>query len=171
MKMNSMPLVRMLGLLALAAASTLLPAQENPKVAAPAEAFEPAATIALKAMRARAAELHISGVAVVAYSGGDSVDSWSSKMVVVGSMTHAPSATDKGSNLLGIAYAKAAEMAATLKDSGSGTRPPLTGEFGWKGGVVARGKTGLIIAAFSGGHDEDDLSVSKAGLEVLARSL
>ena len=96
--------------------------------------------MALRAMKARADELHASGVAVVAYAPGASVASWSSRMQVVGSMTQAPSAKDKGSNLLGIAYAKAAEMAATLRDSGSGVRPPLTGEFGWQGGVVAKGK-------------------------------
>jgi hypothetical protein len=122
-------------------------------------------------MKDRADVLHITGVAVVAYAEGDSVASWSSKMLVVGSMTKAPSASDRGSNLLGIAYAKAAEMAATLKDSGSGVRPPLTGELGWQGGVVARGKTGILIAAFSGGRSEDDVDVSKAGLGVLEQSL
>ena len=62
-------------------------------------------------------------------------------------------------------------MAATLKDSGSGVRPPYTGEFGWQGGVVAKGRTGIIIAAFSGGRSEDDVRISKAGLGVLAGSL
>jgi hypothetical protein len=62
-------------------------------------------------------------------------------------------------------------MASTLKDSGSGVRPPLTGEFGWQGGVVAKGRTGILIAAFSGGRSEDDVKVSRAGLAVLAQSL
>jgi hypothetical protein len=62
-------------------------------------------------------------------------------------------------------------MASTLKDSGSGVRPPLTGEFGWQGGVVARGKAGILIVAFSGGRSEDDVNISRAGLEVLAHSL
>jgi hypothetical protein len=173
MKMNSKTLRNLLVLPALAAAvaSTSLPAQENPAAPPPASAFDGAASAALVAMRARADELHVSGVAVVSYAEGDSVASWSSKMLVVGSMTKAPSATDKGSNLLGIAYSKASEMAATLKDSGSGIRPPLTGELGWQGGVVARGKAGILIAAFSGGRSEDDVKVSKAGLEVLAKSL
>ena len=55
-------------------------------------------------------------------------------MVVVGRMKDTPTEKDKGANLLGIAYAKAAEMADTLKDSGSHVRPPMTGEFGWEGG-------------------------------------
>ena len=102
-------------------------------------------------MKARAEELKIGGAAVVAYFDGDKIESWSSKMLVVGRMKDEPTATDKGSNLLAIVYAKAAEMADTLKDSGSKVRPPMTGEFGWEGGVIVRVKTGYIIAAFSGG--------------------
>ncbi len=86
-------------------------------------------------------------------------------------MIKPPSTNDKGSNLLAVAYAKASEMAATLKDSGKGDRPILTGEFGWQGGVVAKGKTGLLIAAFSGGRSEDDVMISRAGLEVLTQAL
>src|SRR5271170_3361507 len=157
--------IRLLGLsviaLVLVLGSSTSPAQEKP--AAPVD-FDATASSALAAMEKRAGELQISGVAVVAYSVGDNIASWSSKMLVVGHMTTPAVQEKKGSNLLGIAYAKAAEMAATLKDSGSGVRPPLTGEFGWKGGVVAKGKTGTLIAAFSGGPSEDDVKVSKAGL-------
>jgi hypothetical protein len=167
-------LPRLLGLLALA--SLLAPgtsAQDKPETPAPAAGidFDGPASTALAAMKARAEALHVAGVAVVAYAEGDSVTLWSSKMLVVGNMTKPPSPNDKGSNLLAIAYAKAAEMASTLKDSGSGIRPLLTGELGWKGGVVARGRSGVLIAAFSGGRSEDDVQVSKAGLGVLANSL
>ena len=167
MRMNSRTLI---GLLA-ALVTPCLPAQDKTETSAPAASFDAQADLALRAMKARAGELQASGVAVVAYAPGDSMASWSSRMQVVGSMTQAPSAKDKGSNLLGIAYAKAAEMAATLKDSGSGVRPPLTGEFGWQGGVVAKGRTGILIAAFSGGRSEDDVNISRAGLAVLAGSL
>jgi hypothetical protein len=34
--------------------------------------------------------------------------------------------------------------------------------------VIAKGKHGYLIAAFSGGPSEDDVKVSRAGLEVLA---
>jgi hypothetical protein len=115
-------------------------------------------------MRARATELKIGGVAVIAYMPGQDLQSWTSKMIVVGRYKDLPSATDKGSNLLGIVYAKAAEMADTLKDSGSNTRPPMTGEFGWQGGVIAHTESGYMIAAFSGGKSEDDVEVSRAGL-------
>jgi uncharacterized protein GlcG (DUF336 family) len=47
----------------------------------------------------------------------------------------------------------------------------MTGEFGWQGGVVARGKTGYVIVAFSGGKSEDDVEVSRAGLELLKAAL
>lgn len=133
--------------------------------------FDELADKALRAMQQRAEELKIKGVAVVAYAEGNQVQAWSSQMLVVGHLTTAPSEKDKGANLLGIAYTKAAEMASTLKDSGSGVRPPLTGEYGWQGGVVRKGKTGILIAAFSGGPSEDDVRVSRAGLEILQNAL
>jgi hypothetical protein len=131
------------------------------------EDFSGAATEALRAMTRRAEELRVKGVAVVAYIEGEQVTSWSSQMVVVGSMKNSPTEKDKGANLLGIAYAKAAEMAESLKDSGTAGRPPMTGEFGWQGGVIAKSKTGWVLAAFSGGPSEDDVRISRAGLQVL----
>ena len=122
-------------------------------------------------MKARAAELKITGVAVVSYAQGDTFQGWTSKSAVVGRMKDAPTTTEKGNNLLAIAYAKAAEMADTLENSGTAKRPPMTGEFGWQGGVIARVKTGYAIVAFSGGKSEDDVQVSRAGLEVLKGGL
>jgi len=133
--------------------------------------FDASAGAALQAMKVKAEELKIGGAAVLAYFDGDKIESWSSKMLVVGRMKDDPTATDKGSNLLAIAYAKAAEMADTLKDSGSKVRPPMTGEFGWEGGVIVRVKTGYIIAAFSGGKSEDDVAVSRAGASKIVSDL
>jgi hypothetical protein len=133
--------------------------------------FDVLANAALNAMKKRAAELKVTGVAVVSYANGDTIQGWTSKMAVVGRMKDAPSATEKGNNLLGIAYAKSAEMADTLENSGTAKRLPMTGEFGWQGGVIARVKTGYAIVAFSGGKSEDDVEVSKAGLEALKGSL
>lgn len=133
--------------------------------------FDASAEAALQVMKARAEALKIGGAAVLAYFDGDKIESWSSKMLVVGRMKDEPTATDKGSNLLAIAYAKAAEMADTLKDSGSKVRPPMTGEFGWEGGVIIRVKTGYIIAAFSGGKSEDDVAVSRAGAARIVNDL
>jgi hypothetical protein len=129
--------------------------------------FDEAADNALQAMTKRAEELGIHGVAVVAFFESDSIRSWSSKMAVVGTMKNAPSKDNRGDNLLAIAYTKASEMAETLKASGTADRPPMTGEFGWQGGLIAKSKTGYWIAAFSGGPSEEDVKVSRAGLEKL----
>ncbi len=133
--------------------------------------FESLADSALLAMKAKAATLKVGGVAVVAYFDGDRVESWSSRMLVVDRLKDEPSSTQKGSNLLGIAYAKAAEMADTLKNSGSQVRPPLTGEFGWEGGVIARTKNGYLIAAFSGGQSSDDVDISHVGVAQILNQL
>jgi hypothetical protein len=143
------------------------PATAPSDAAKPTVAFDQMADKALLAMQQRAEELKIHGVAVIAYSTGDTVAAWTSKMMVVGQMTNAPAAGKKGDNLLAIAYAKAAEMAETLKDSGSAGHPPMTGEFGWRGGKIARVKSGYLIAAFSGGASDEDVQVSQAGLDAL----
>ena len=145
-------------------------AQNGPSSKA-GKVFDEVADTALIAMTQRAEELKIQGVAVVAFVEGESTKAWSSKMVVVGSMKNAPTEKDRGANLLAIAYAKAAEMAETLKDSGNAGRPPMTGENGWQGGLIKKGRNGYLIAAFSGGPSESDLKVSQAGLEALAGRL
>lgn len=127
-------------------------------------------TLALDAMKRKAAELNIQGVAVVNYAPGDKIEAWTSKMAVVGRMID-PKASANGNNLLGIAYAKSSEMADTLIDSGTAKRPPMTGEFGWQGGVIGQVKGGHIIVSFSGGKSEDDVLVSKAGLAVMEKGL
>jgi hypothetical protein len=136
-----------------------------------AKKFDALAEAALAAMKKKAAELNVTGVAVVSYARGETIQGWTSKMAVVGRMKDAPSATQKGNNLLGIAYAKSAEMADTLENSGTAKRLPMTGEFGWQGGVIARVKTGYAVVAFSGGKSEDDVQVSRAGLAVLQPAL
>ena len=143
----------------------------NPGKPVSAKKFDALANAALAAMKKRAAELKVTGVAVVSYAEGDSVQGWNSRMAVVGKMKDAPTDTSKGNNLIGIAYAKSAEMADTLKDSGTAGRPPMTGEFGWQGGVTAHARNGNIIVSFSGGKSEDDVEVSKAGLAVLKAGL
>jgi hypothetical protein len=154
-----------------------MPAQDQSQADTPqsgenaAAIFNEIADAALAAMKKRAEELKMIGVAVVAYVPGDTARSWSSKMLVVGAMTKPGSLMKGGENFLGIAYTKAAEMAETLKDSGSKVRKPMTGEYGWQGGKVMKGKTGILIAAFSGGPSEDDVKASEAGLAVLAGRL
>ncbi|HEY2857200.1 MAG TPA: hypothetical protein VGJ21_02160 [Terracidiphilus sp.] len=132
--------------------------------------FDAAAQAALAAMKSRAAELKIEGVAVVAFAPGDTIQSWMSQMAVVGHMTDHTNG-DKGNNLLAIANAKASEMANTLKDSGTSGKTPMTGEFGWQGGVMVKVAHGYIIVAFSGGKSADDVETSKAGLAAMKSKL
>ena len=163
-----MQLISLILLLAVSSFAQPAPPAADPK---PGQTFEVVADSALVAMAQRAAALKIAGAAVVAYIEGDTTRGWSSKMVVVGKLKDAPTGKNRGSNLLAIAYAKAAEMAETLKDSGQAGRPPMTGETGWQGGLIRKCRTGYLIAAFSGGPSEDDLKVSQAGLDVLAAKL
>lgn len=153
----------------LAVGGAEISAAKPPKPIA-AKKFDSTAKAALAAMKARAAQLNISGVAVVAFAPGDTIEGWSSEMAVVGHMTD-PKASEKGNNLLGIAYAKASEMARTAKDSGTSGLTPMTGEFGWQGGVMTKTDKGFIIVAFSGGKSEDDVEVSKSGLGVMKSGL
>jgi hypothetical protein len=158
----------LVGLFCIAVAgATLAVAAPKPPNAKKLDALE---TQALAVMQEKAAALNIQGVAVVSFAPGDKVAAWSSKMEVVGRMTD-PKASANGNNLLGIAYAKSAEMADTLQNSGTVKRPPMTGEFGWQGGAIAEAAGGHIIVAFSGGKSEDDLQVSQAGLTVMKKGL
>jgi hypothetical protein len=152
----------------LASAQTAQIESKSPMASSSTARFDANVAAALLAMQTRAGELKVTGVAVLAYFDGDKPQSWDSRMLVVGRMKDDAKGTDKGSNLLGIAYAKASEMADTLKDSGSQVRPPMTGEFGWQGGVIVPCGSGYLIAAFSGGKSEDDVLVSRAGVEALA---
>jgi hypothetical protein len=163
--------LQILVLVALSAFGQSDPPQSQPGPKKPGQVFDELADTALAAMTKRAEGLNIKGAAVVAYMEGDTAKSWSSKMVVVGAMKNAPTEKNRGANLLAIAYSKAAEMAETLKDSGNAGRPPMTGETGWQGGLIRKGRTGYLIAAFSGGPSEADLMVSQAGLDVLAGKL
>jgi hypothetical protein len=115
----------------------------------------------LALMEQTAQKQGIKGTAVIAFIPGEKTQTWISRMKVVGFFTNGDA------NTLGIAYTKAAEMADLLKDSGSGIRKPLTGEYGWQGGVIKKVKTGYILAVFSGGSGEQDVAVSKEGLNLL----
>jgi len=161
--------LRLAGLV-LAFACGVTPALAKTPKAVNQKHFDSAAQAALAAMSARAAELKIQGVAVVAFAPGDVVERWMSEMAVVGHLTDTSQGAP-GDNLLGIAYAKAAEAANTLMNSGTSGKPPMTGEYGWKGGVIAKVPGGSIIVAFSGGTQTSDTSTAEAGLEALKSRL
>lgn len=162
-------LVRPTGILFTLAFSVAILQAASPKPPSPKK-LDALEARTIEVMKAKAAALNIQGVAVVSYASGATIDSWTSKMAVVGRLTD-PKASANGNNLLGIAYAKSAEMVSTLQDSGTAKRPPMTGEFGWQGGTILHVDSGYIIVAFSGGKSEDDLQVSKAGLEVMKNGL
>ncbi|MFO7671156.1 MAG: hypothetical protein R6W31_15975 [Bacteroidales bacterium] len=115
----------------------------------------------LEAIDRAAREMSVQGVAVVAYIPGDSAKSWISKMRVVGALTNG------SANFLAIAYSKAAEMADTFKNSGSGARVPLHGEFGYQGGIIRKVESGYILAVFSGATGEQDAELAGMGVEWL----
>ncbi len=110
-----------------------------------------------------AQEIPITGVAMIAFIPGERTESWVSRMKVVGKLA------DAKVNLLGIANAKAAEMAVTLKDSGNPARKEIRGEFGYRGGVIRKVDGGYLVGAFSGGSSQDDVDVTVIGLDWLTK--
>ena len=121
------------------------------------------ADLALLEMQKAAEEIEIVGVGLVAYVHGDKTAEWVSKMKVVKAIG------DDEANFLAIAYTKASEMVSTYRDSGSEVRPPLRGEFGYKGGVIRKVRSGYLLATFSGAHWKKDLLVAETGLNSLLK--
>lgn len=144
---------------ATAAKEKAAPAKENKGE----KVFLQHADKALSIIEEEAHKLNINGTAVVAFVPGEKTQTWTSKMKVIGFFTNGDS------NTLGVAYTKMAEMADLLKDSGSGTRKPLTGEYGWQGGAIKKVEGGYLLAAFSGASGEQDYAVATAGLNFLAQ--
>lgn len=128
-------------------------------------AFGETAAKALDAMVKEAEARNMKGVAAVAFVAGDKTQGWISQMRVVDAMVLGKA------NVLGVAYCKLAEMADTLKDSGSKVRPTLHGELGYRGGAIRKVPGGYLLAAFSGGKDTDDLVVANVGLDVLEQAI
>lgn len=113
----------------------------------------------LELMEKAAQNLEIKGVAIMAFIPGDATKSAVSKMKVVGVLSN------NRLNYLAVANSKIAEMAETFKDSGSKVREPLIGETGWRGGLIKKVASGYLLAAFSGGSEDQDVVVSEAGLQ------
>jgi predicted small lipoprotein YifL len=151
-------------ILALCSLTTI--GQKAPKPMSPKK-IDAVEQIALTAMKAKAAELKVQGVAAASFAPGEAVEGWTSKMAVVGRMTD-PSATDgRGNNMLGIAYDKSAEMARTHVNSGIAPCKAMVAEFCWQGGAIEKVKGGWLIVAFSGATGEQDFAVSQAGLAAM----
>jgi hypothetical protein len=156
--------VALAAMLALCTLTTLGQKAPKPMSAKKLDALE---QTALTAMKAKADELKVTGVAVASFAPGDTVEAWTSKMAVVGRMTD-PAATDgRGNNMLGIAYDKSAEMARTRVNSGTAPCKAMVAEFCWQGGAIEKVKGGWVIVAFSGATGEQDFQVSQAGLAAM----
>jgi len=160
--------VALAAMLALCALTTLGQKAPKPPSAKKIDSLE---LTALAAMKAKAADLKVTGVAVASFAPGETVEAWTSKMAVVGRMTD-PAATDgRGNNMLGIAYDKSAEMARTHANSGSAPCKAMVAEFCWQGGAIEKVKGGWLILAFSGATGEQDFAVSQAGLAAMKSGL
>ena len=132
--------------------------------------FEKNAQNALLAMQKKAKELKIQGVGIITYIPKKQPDQWGSKVIVVDKLTNGAKGNAKGYNFLAIAYAKTAEMARTLKNSGTSGSKIFVGETGWKGGCIEETKSGYVIAAFSGGPSALDLKISQSGLKAFQKT-
>ena len=118
----------------------------------------------LERMRSKALEMNLQGVAVAAQYGTDG----NQNKQLVSQAVDCGKMTAHQWNFLAVAYSKVSEMCDTLQDSGSKVRPAYHGEFGFVGGAIVPAKEGHYIAAFSGAKGEEDLAISRYGLEIVS---
>ena len=117
--------------------------------------------MALDDMKAKAIEMGIEGVATASVlNNGETVD-WIGEMRVVGT----PLDTKGGYNLVAVAWSKCGEEIATGADSGNPNHKTMTGELGYAGGAYDEYEGCKMAFAFSGATSEEDLVVSKYGIE------
>ena len=114
---------------------------------------------ALQIMKQEALRMNIKGAGLVCFIPGQETQSWVSKMIIVGATGN------EGYNFIAIANSKASEMAETLQNSGSKVRPVKVGEFDYIGGTIKKIDSGYLLFTFSGASGEDDLAVSKKGMD------
>jgi len=140
-----------------------------PTTSSDTDSFNRTADQALEVMMQQANKQGIKGVALIAYFDGEEIQSWQSKMIVIGN-AKIHRCGKPGCKPSCHSLRKAAEAADTLKPSGSAGRTLMTGEYGWSGSVIRKAKHGYWIAAFSGGKSEDDVNVSNRGLDAILQS-
>ena len=75
--------------------------------------------------------------------------------------------SDTGTNYFGVAFTKLAEMLSTAENSGWASRPTKVGETGYRGGLIFVDEEGSKCFAFSGGTEDQDVEIAKAGAAVL----
>jgi hypothetical protein len=129
--------------------------------------FEIQSARMLEAMAEHAQALGAQGVALVALMNAQGTE-WDSRMKALGRTKEVPADLTghayPGYNFIAIAYSKAAEMADTRQDSGSGCRAAYQGEFGYPGGLIRSVNSGYVLVVFSGASGEQDLEIAGKGL-------
>lgn len=126
--------------------------------------------LALAAMRVKAKELGVQGVAVVMISLQG--DNYLKPIIdIVGRFERGPDPSkgpnDTGASYLAVALTKLAEMYRTNADSAMSGKPTKKGELGLRGGrVVFDEKRNYFFTAFSGGTEDQDVLIAEAGQKV-----
>ena len=122
--------------------------------------------LALEAMKAKAMEMGIEGVAAASVLNSSDTIDWIGEMKVVGKyLDH-----EGGFNLVAVAWSKCAEVMATLADSGNPNHQVMTGELNYTGGAYDEHEGIKMAFAFSGATSEEDYVVAKHGIEKLKNS-
>ncbi|MBR2233097.1 MAG: hypothetical protein IJ891_12150 [Prevotella sp.] len=122
--------------------------------------------LALEAMKAKAMEMGIEGVAAASVLNSSNTVDWIGEMKVVGKyLDH-----EGCFNLVAVAWSKCAEVMATLADSGNHDHQVMTGELNYTGGAYDEHEGIKMAFAFSGATSEEDYVVAKHGIEKLKNS-
>lgn len=129
--------------------------------------------VAVEAIRAKAAEMHIQGVGVALVWKMQDPTSCSPTVKFVGQFHRGPKPErgpdDVGANYLAVALAKLAQMQRTWKPSGQAA---VKGENDFPGGdLIELDENTLLLAAFSGGTGEEDMEIAQAGLAAMKEFL
>lgn len=122
---------------------------------------------ALEAMKAKALEMKIQGVAAAAVLNRGEESDWIGEMKVV----ETPNNFTNGWNLVAIAWSKCGEVIATKADSGNPEHRKILGELGFDGGAWCEYNGVQMAFAFSGARSQEDYAVAKYGIEKMKEAL
>ena len=124
-----------------------------------------ALVVACSEMEKKARSMNMQGVAVASILAKNTEVDWIGEMKVVDTPYNTDS--DKGWNLVAIAWSKAGEVIASGANSGDPERKCLMGELNFVGGAYDEDDLYKYAFAFSGGLSEDDLLVAQYGISCM----